>query len=238
VIANADDRNITQLLETHSAVSGFGLEADLLSSSQAPKYAFNFGPELDLHREVSVGFTAGYLVHHQGNAYKVPFDSASLALNYAAALLAASTIVQLDQDKVASQFASTEGVFARNEQADVLGRRVNLRLVQNPTSFQLNLDELTGDESPLMLMAGRDIHDPSWLWTVDFGKLRRVDIVGGFNAYELALRLSVAGVEVGEVLPEIPESTTRFLELEGNDPTILFSADAMRRFRRFTKVAK
>ena len=238
VIANADDNNITQLLGDHSAVLGFGLEADLLSSPQAPNYALNFGPTVDLRREVSVGLLDGYLVNHEGNAYKVPVDSASLALNYAAALLAASRIVELDPDKVALQFGSTKGVFARNEQAEVFGRPVNLRLVQNPTSFQLNLDELSGSESPLMLMAGRDIHDPSWLWTVDFSKLGRVDIVGGFNAYELALRLSVAGVEVGEVLPEIPEAAARFLKLEGAEPTILFSADAMRRFRRFTKVAK
>jgi hypothetical protein len=115
---------------------------------------------------------------------------------------------------------------------------VNLRLVQNPTSFQLNLDELAGNESPLMLMAGRDIHDPSWLWTVDFKNLKRVDIVGGFNAYELALRLRVAGCEVGKVLPEIPEATAAFFELQGPNPTILFSADAMRRFRRHVKVAK
>ena len=89
-----------------------------------------------------------------------------------------------------------------------------------------------------MLMAGRDIHDPSWLWTVDFSGLTRVDVVGGFNAYELALRLSVAGVEIGQVLPEIPDATRAFFDLDGENPTILFSADAMRRFRRHTKVAK
>jgi hypothetical protein len=89
-----------------------------------------------------------------------------------------------------------------------------------------------------MLMAGRDIHDPSWLWTVDFSALKKVDIVAGFNAAELALRLKVAGCEIGEVIPAIAASSDRFFTLPGDKPTILFSADAMRRFRRYTKVAK
>lgn len=238
VIANADDKNITQLLAAHGGVTGFGLGHQLRSSEKAPRYALNFGPHPEITRAATVDYQDGYQLNHGERGYRIPVDSASLALNYAAALTAASEIVRLDPEKVALQFEASSVVFARNEIVEVLGKSVNLRLVQNPTSFQLNLDELTGNESPLMLMAGRDIHDPSWLWTVDFSKLSKVDIVGGFNAYELALRLSVGGVEIGEVIPEIPEAATRFFDLEGPSRTILFSADAMRRFRRFTKVAK
>jgi lipid II isoglutaminyl synthase (glutamine-hydrolysing) len=237
VVANSDDKNLTQLVWGHKSVSGFGLSQELIAS-QSPNYALNFGPEPELLRQAVVTRSDGYQLQHDNHSYQLPVDSAALALNYAAAILAASQLVSLDPEKVSSQVQSGSGVFARNEQAEMFGVKVNLRLVQNPTSFQLNLDELSGHESPLMLMAGRDIHDPSWLWTVDFSRLNRVDIVAGFNAYELALRLSVAGVEIGEVIPEIAEATTKFFAIEGNRHTILFSADAMRRFRRFTKVAK
>lgn len=238
VIANSDDKNLTQFLQGRENVFGFGLAEQERAKASAPKYALNFGEHPQIETQVRVWDDNGYHVGFSDFAAKVSVDSPELALNFAAALLAASKLIDLDHEKVRKQFASANGVFARNELAEVLGKKVNLRLVQNPTSFQLNLDELKGDESPLMLMAGRDIHDPSWLWTVDFSKLKRVDVVGGFNAYELALRLSVAGVEVGIVEPEIPEATAAFFNLEGSEPTILFSADAMRRFRRHTKVAK
>jgi hypothetical protein len=89
-----------------------------------------------------------------------------------------------------------------------------------------------------MLMAGRDIHDPSWLWTVDFSKLKRVDVVAGYNAADLALRLHFAGVKVQKVIQEPSEAADYFLELPGAKPTILFSADAMRRTRRYLGLAK
>jgi lipid II isoglutaminyl synthase (glutamine-hydrolysing) len=240
LIVNSDDKNLTQFAIEHLNVIGFGLDHDLLESESAPAYALNFGPHPEIPRAVTVSRTPekGFCVEGEGESYSLPVDTASLALNYAASLTAVAQLVTLRPEIVSRQFASSQGVFARNERTQVFGRPVNLRLVQNPTSFQLNLDELSGNESPLMLMAGRDIHDPSWLWTVDFSKLRKVDVVGGFNAYELALRLSVAGVEIGSVLPEIPDATKAFFELEGANPTILFSADAMRRFRRHTKVAK
>ena len=235
VIANADDKNLTQILQGRDYVFGFGLDAAV---QNRPKYALNFGEHPSIETQVLVTGGSPFRVGFKDFDAEVPVDSPEHALNYAAALLAASKLVSLDHDIVREQFISRKGVFARNEQVRLFGKDVNLRLVQNPTSFQLNLDELVGDESPLMLMAGRDIHDPSWLWTVDFSKLSRVDVVGGFNAYELALRLSVAGIQIGEVLPEIPDATSAFFKLEGSKPTILFSADAMRRFRRHVKVAK
>ncbi|HEY7853993.1 MAG TPA: MurT ligase domain-containing protein, partial [Aquiluna sp.] len=238
IVSNSDDKNLAQFAHRHSSVIGYGLSGELLKSDLAPEYALNFGPHPEIERKVQVVTESGYSVTLGNELFRTPVESPELALNYAAALAAASVVVALDSKKVASQFESAAGVFARNERVEIFGRNVNLRLVQNPTSFQLNVDELPADATPLMLMAGSDIHDPSWLWTVDFGSIKRVDIVSGSNAFELALRLSVAGVEIGEVLPEIPEATKAFFELQGDAPTILFSADAMRRFRRHTQVAK
>ena len=235
VIANADDKNLTQFLQNRPEVFGFGLSEGI---TNRPVYALNFGDHPEIERQVLVTGGSPFRVGFHDFEAEVPVDSPSLALNYAAALLAASKLVALDHETVREQFIAPSGVFARNEVVKIFGRDVNLRLVQNPTSFQLNLDELSGDETPLMLMAGRDIHDPSWLWTVDFSRLMSVDVVGGFNAYELALRLTVAGVEVRDVHPEIPDATAAFFKLTGERPTILFSADAMRRFRRHVKVAK
>lgn len=238
IVCNSDDKNLTQFAASHQRAIGFGLSDDLRSSDVAPQYALNFGQHHDIMRSVQVIADDGLQIAMGSERFKTPVQSPELALNYAAALAAASSLIELDATKVVATFSNTQGVFARNEQAQIMGRSVNLRLVQNPTSFQLNVDELPKDVAPLMLMAGSDIHDPSWLWTVDFSALKKVDVVAGFNAYELALRLSVAGIEVGEVLPEISEAARAFSKLDGENPTILFSADAMRRFRRHTQVAK
>lgn len=237
LIVNADDKNLCQFAIRHRSVTGYGV-ADSTDSSQRPEYALNFGEHPEIEKVVTVSSVDGLRIESGGKSFRTGQESTELALNVAAAYCAAVQLRELNDDNVREILASRAGVFARNEQVAIRGRDVNLRLVQNPSSFQLNLDELAGDEGPLMLMAGRDIHDPSWLWTVDFSSLSKVDVVGGFNAAELALRLRVAGVKVDAVEPGISEATELFLSLPGDRAAILFSADAMRRFRRYTKVAK
>ena len=235
VIFNADDPNLRSL-----GIRG-GLSASLESTSARepkPKYALRFDiPAIEPSVAQVVG-GEGYSVQLREHTISSSATSAPHAINDALALLAADQLVELDWKVVQSVLQDSKRVFARNEIAEIQNRRVNLRLVQNPTSFQLNLDEISGDEQPLMLMAGSDIHDPSWLWTVDFSKLKRVDIVGGSNAFDLALRLSYDGVEIGLVEPSPTDAADKFLELAGDSPTILFSADAMRRVRRHLGLAK
>lgn len=238
LVLNSDDKNLCQFAVDHPNVVGFGLAPGSHGEWVLPQYALNFGQHPEISRSVEVVSGENLAISTGSRLFNTKQQSLALALNLAAAYCAANALSNLDADAVSGVLGSEVGVFARNEQTEINGRSVNLRLVQNPTSFQLNLSELSGSEQPLMLMAGRDIHDPSWLWTVDFSGLSKIDIVGGFNAAELALRLKVSGCEVGEVIPEIAAASDRFFSLSGNKPTILFSADAMRRFRRYTKVAK
>lgn len=237
VVINGDDSNLNQM-KFKNAPKVVGLSPQLKKSKTAPQYAFNFAKEVPLEKSAFV---------HKGESLevcigkqKLPTSSSSLqhALNDALAVLAANELVSLNWEKLGTELLEGKRVFARNEIVEIRGKSVNLRLVQNPTSFQLNLDELSGKETPLMLMAGSDIHDPSWLWTVDFSKLKKVDIVGGSNAFDLALRLYFAGVEVKHVEQDPAIAADKFLELSGHSHTVLFSADAMRRTRRHLGLAK
>jgi UDP-N-acetylmuramoylalanine-D-glutamate ligase len=238
LVVNADDKNLCQFAIDHPNLVAYGLSQDNLGDWPLPSYALNFGEHPEIEKSVFVEASESLFIKDSGQSFHTKQESIALALNLAAAYCGAKALLELDKELVTEILASKKGVFARNEISEISGRFVNLRLVQNPTSFQLNLAELSGEEQPLMLMAGRDIHDPSWLWTVNFSGLKKVDVVGGFNAAELALRLKVAGCDVGEVIPVISEASDRFFSLPGSKPTILFSADAMRRFRRYTKVAK
>lgn len=238
IVMNADDKNLTQFAD-RARVSGFSLND---SVGDAPEYALNFGPQVSIPVSTTVSsLSAGSVTLTRGDqtlTFKTSADAVHQAMNLAAAITALPLLVEPDWNKVVSTVESMPPVFARDEIADIRGRDVRLMLVQNPTSFALNLEEISGTERPLMLMAGGDIHDPSWLWTVDFSKLDYVDVVGGRNAHELALRLRYQGVKIGAIATEADESSELFLSLPGANPTILFSADAMRRTRRYLGLAK
>lgn len=239
VVLNFDDRNLTQIADLSKTV-GFSL-GDQVTANR-PSYAMNFGPHAHPAAQVIVTSVSPGCVKLTlaGESVEIAtsFDSTHEAMNIAAAITALAELVEPDLEVVSNTIHGLPPVFARNELVEIRGRQVRLMLVQNPTSFALNLAELDGSESPLMLMAGADIHDPSWLWTVDFSKLEKVDVVGGRNAHELALRLTYQGVAIGQVAVEADEAAEAFLALPGENPTILFSADAMRRTRRYLGLAK
>lgn len=236
VVLNADDKNLAQLEFSATAV-GFGLSIEMAKTRRAI-YALNFGS----HPSVPIFAEVGQDCIVVSSEFETKYDIESLpehqALNLSAAVAALYQLIKPSQSIISAVLKDLQPVFARNEKVLVSGVDVTMRLVQNPTSFQLNLNELLPDRIPLMLMAGRDIHDPSWLWTVDFSGVKKVDIVGGFNAHELALRLAFAGVEVGSVIQDASVAADSFLALPGTGHTLLFSADAMRRVRRHWGLAK
>jgi UDP-N-acetylmuramyl tripeptide synthase len=236
VVLNVDDKNLAQL-EFEAPVFGFGASRETVKTPRAV-YALNFGshPTIPVFAQVE---QSGIVLHSK---VETRFETTSLpehqALNLSAAVTALYQLIEPSEGIIRDVLKELKPVFARNEKVEVSGVGVTIRLVQNPTSFQLNLDELSADQTPLMFMAGRDIHDPSWLWTVDFSTIKKVDIVGGFNAHELSLRLAFAGVEVGAVIEDASAAADGFLALPGTGHTLLFSADAMRRVRRHWGLAK
>ena len=237
VVLNAHDPNLRGMALENLARS-VDLSPSLQSSPQAPKYALRFDSAPAIDAAWVVGGSRHLSLTAGEQTFALKDQNIPHALNTALSIAAAATLVDLDPKVSQDALDALHGVFARNEVTSLNGVDVNLRLVQNPTSFQLNVEELGASNTPLMIMAGSDIHDPSWLWTVDFSSLKRVDIVSGFNAFDLALRLSYAGVEIGQVVPDVADAKAAFMELRGKLPTILFSADSMRRFRRLAGLAK
>lgn len=243
VVANGDDRNLKQFLSGLPNASFFGLSQQLLSDPSAPKYALNFGdePSVELGIEVT---SVSEQVDAQLEGSRISFRPLGLgfpqALNTAAAILAAKKLLPNFESSIAvATLGSMPAVFARDERVQHEGQELRLLLVQNPTSFQLNLDLLKKQPDQLMILVGTDIHDPSWLWTVDFSILTRVDVLGGHNAHALAVRLQYQGIEIGAIVENVPDAVDMFLAQGSNSvKTILFSADGMRRMRRHLRLAK
>jgi UDP-N-acetylmuramyl tripeptide synthase len=159
------------------------------------------------------------------------------ALDAVAALKSAEALLgtNFDLDLAVSTLSSLPPVFARGEIASVEGQQIEFILVQNPMSFQLNLDYLDTDPERIMVAIGRDVHDPSWLWTVDLARLSHADVVTGYNAHEIALRMAYDEIPMGLVDADLEVAVRAFLDLPAPTrgvKTVLFSADAMRRIRR------
>lgn len=246
LILNADDQNILQIFNSIKSqkASWFGLSSQLISNSEhglgnSPTYLAPLPRPIpatevvEFKNSLAKGFVAGEQIE-----FALPNRGIHFALDAAAALETSRRYLASEFDtKLATKTLSElPPVFARGELTKVNGVDVEFILVQNPMSFQLNLDNLPADQEQIMVAIGTDVHDPSWLWTVDLKKLPKVDIVSGFNYAEMALRLAYEEIQIGRIEPNLEKAIDDFFALPkptAGRRTVIFSADAMRRTRRY-----
>jgi UDP-N-acetylmuramyl tripeptide synthase len=188
-------------------------------------------------RSASIAFDGD--IHEVG----LPARGIHYAVDAAAALAAARKLLGSDFDPAMAveAISSMPAVFGRGEVTTVRGKEVEFVLVQNPTSFQLNVDELEQDLDQVLVAMGSDVADPSYFWPVDASRIGRARIVSGSKAHDMALQLIYQGVQVDEIEPDLGAALDRFLELP--DPakgvkTIVFTADPMRRTRTHLGLAQ
>ena len=246
LILNADDQNILQIFNSIKSqkASWFGLSSQLISNSEhglgnSPTYLAPLPRPIpatevvEFKNSLAKGFVAGEQIE-----FALPNRGIHFALDAAAALETSRRYLASEFDtKLATKTLSElPPVFARGELTRVNGVDVEFILVQNPMSFQLNLDNLPANQEQIMVAIGTDVHDPSWLWTVDLKKLPKVDIVSGFNYAEMALRLAYEEIEIDRIEPNLEKAIDDFFALPkptAGRRTVIFSADAMRRTRRY-----
>lgn len=246
LVLNADDQNILQINQQVGSplTTWFGLDASLIKSAEhglgnAPTYLADLprpvaNTQIDsFELELAKARTGESLIEFQ-----LPNRGIHFALDAAAALETSRRYLseKFDAQLSAQVLNDLPPVFARGEITQVNGVDVEFILVQNPMSFQLNLDNLPKDQEQLMLAIGRDVHDPSWLWTVDLKNLSKVDIVSGFNFAEIALRLAYDEIPMGRIEPDLEKAIDSFFAQpapQWGRRTVIFSADAMRRTRRY-----
>ncbi len=167
---------------------------------------------------------------------ELPASGVHYAVDAAAAVAGASAVLGADLNlaSAARSISAMDAVFGRGEITRVGDEPVEFILVQNPASFQLNVDEVSPDLSQILVAVGSDVRDPSYFWPVDCSTLGRVSIVSGSKAHEIALQLQYQGVEIDELVPELADALDRFFAMpqpERGIKTVIFSADSMRRTR-------
>ena len=245
VILNADDQN-TIMIGSELAlpiVSWFGISPSILKTFGGLETAPTFLESLDrpaVNSDVSQYANLTQIeITADGKSWQVALPSRGLhfALDAVAAFESAKRLLGAKFSAALATKALNEvpPVFARGEMVQVGGEDVEFILVQNPASMQLNLNILPDNSEQILFGIGRDVHDPAWLWTVDYSNLKHVDVCTGYNAHEAALMLQYKGVPVSETTDDLDEAIKIFFALPkpaNGHKVVIFSADVMRRMRR------
>jgi UDP-N-acetylmuramoylalanine-D-glutamate ligase len=244
LVINADDAMLSELAcDTHSgaALLRYGVSPAVMAANpRGLGYTRTASERLEPGQGTVVdsvdGRSATVSVAGTPVTLGLPARGTHYAVDAAAALTAAAALLGggFDLERAAATVSAVEPVFGRGEIVTVRGQRVEFVLVQNPASFQLNVDSLERGLDQVLVAVGSDVRDPSYLWPVDSSPLGRVVAVTGSKAYEMALQLTYQGVMVGEVNPDLPSALDKFLALPAPTKgikTVVFTADSMRRTR-------
>jgi len=245
VLLNVDDQNCLLIAAelSQSETKFFGIASEV---SNAAKSKLNYAPtylaELPapaVSAEV-VGLderNVTVLIADKSVSFDLPSRGLHFALDAVAALATAQSILgeSFDRVKASKVLHELPPVFSRGEIREVNGEQVEFILVQNPPSMQLNLDNLSSELDQVFFAIGRDVHDPSWMWTVDLANLKHVSVVTGFNYADAALLLSYSEIPVESVEADYFKAIDEFFKLpkpKNGIKTVIYSADSMRRLRR------
>lgn len=250
VVVNADDANLERLasqLRSDVAVHRFGVSPDVLTASPRGLGYTETSPER-LAPGAGVRVTAvngaEAVLDDGGTSVTIglPARGTHYAVDAAAAYSTARAVLGERFSSATASRALSEipAVFGRGERVSVRGHDVEFVLVQNPASYQLNVDSIAPGTEQVLFAIGSDVRDPSYFWPTDASSLGRVSIVSGSKAAEAALMLAYDGVEIDRVEPDLGRALDDFLAAPApasGVKTIVFSADAMRRTRAHLRLA-
>lgn len=250
VVSNADDALLEhQVARLNVPVRRYGVSEAVLAKSPrglgytrtAVRRLDESGPDNVVVTAVKGTSTTLNIGGHE-QAFSLPARGTHYATDVAAAISAAREILgaRWQLEIAVSAIGAVEPVFARGERTTVRGQLIDFVLVQNPASFQLNVDAVAGEADCVLFALGTDVRDPSYFWPVDTSALNRVDVVSGAKPEEAALMLAYDGVEIGSVEPELEAALDHFLALPtpaSGVKTIIFTADSMRKTRHYLGLA-
>lgn len=123
----------------------------------------------------------------------------------------------------------------RMEEFWIRNSRVLLNLAKNPTGFNQNIDVMMQDEAPKELVVvindnDQDGADISWLWDVDFERLKGMEAgsvtVSGIRCKDLMLRLKYAGIP-SELEPDVEKAVSRYIEKGSRNLYVLVNYTAL-----------
>lgn len=145
----------------------------------------------------------------------LPARGLHYAVDAAAAVATARSLLgeQFVVARAEEAFDGLAPVYGRGEIIDARGQQIELVMMKNPPSLQLNLDSLGRVPQRVMIAVDEGTPDPSWIYDTDLSTLDHVDIVTGTKAWQWATRLAYEGLEIGAVVEDFDAATDAFLAL-------------------------
>ncbi|MFF1879279.1 MurT ligase domain-containing protein [Leifsonia sp. NPDC058230] len=227
VVVNADDDSLARVGAELAAegrdVATFAVAPDLIAASpnglanveDFSGAAVSDAPAPLVRVSELNALTARLEVAGEGFEIALPARGLHYAVDAAGATATARRVLgdRFSADAVVRAMSSLRTVYGRGETLRVGDEDIEIIMMKNPPSLQLNLDYL--DEAPEQVFVAVDegTPDPSWVYDIDLSKLDRVDMVSGTKAWQFATRFAYAGIPVGSVEPELLPALTAFLEL-------------------------
>ncbi|SDZ02793.1 MurT ligase domain-containing protein [Herbiconiux ginsengi] len=146
---------------------------------------------------------------------KLPARGMHYALDAAGAAAAARSVLgdRFKPELVTRALDTLETVYGRGELLEVEGEQIEIIMMKNPASLQLNLDSLEGAPEQVFMAVDEGTPDPSWIYDIDFSALDHVDGITGSKAWQFAVRFGYLGIPVGSVDLDVKAALKAFLAL-------------------------
>jgi len=226
VVVNADDDNLVAVaakLAGTAEVSYFGVDPALLSASpnglaNAEVYSARTDaaapvPRVVVERLAGVDASVSIAGAHVG--VRLPARGLHYAVDVAGAAAMAERLLgaRFRPELVASAMLGLDTVYGRGEVLTHQGEDIEVIMMKNPPSLQLNLDYLEEAPEQLFVAVDEGTPDPSWMYDTDFGHIDHVDVLSGTKAWQLATRFGYGDIAVGSVVPDLKPALEKFLAL-------------------------
>lgn len=251
IVLNRDDNFLSTLgseleAEGRLAVEYFGVTPEVQASAphgQVSARDFSGTTAAESRHAVAE------VVHADGYDAKIRFGETvhdvrmpSRGIHYAVDIAAAFTLAarnladKFDIAKAVAAVQNTKTVYGRGEILTVNGVEIEILMLKNLASLQLNLDYLQGTPDSVLFAYDESSKDPSWLYAADLSRLDHVDVISGPKGAFVALRLAYEGKDFGVIEPDITRAVQRMLD--GPPPasgrhTFFLDYDQMMATRRY-----
>lgn len=205
------------------------------------------------------GFKRDELKYYVDNIFELTPESSNVSINGCQlnisqagvyniynALCAYSISMELgmEEDKVIASLEKQSSSFGRQEILSIKDKKVKIILVKNPAGFNQAIDTLCLNKesfSAAFLLNDNyaDGRDVSWIWDVNFEKLRALQIsdifISGIRMYDMAIRLKIAGLNEDSFIikEDFEELTDSLINSSSENIYVLATYTAMINYRKY-----
>ena len=239
-ILNREDPRVSKIQAAHPFY--FGLSNELIKEFPSDDNLLESGKvsASKLPARVTLeklkGQKASYQINHKNYSCELTLKGIYNAYNAAGALALCSIIMDdVDPAEFVEDLAEIASAFGRGESFKINNCEVEVLLVKNPSAFQLSITSFADNKHDYMIAINDNIadgRDVSWLWNVDFSKLKHVEVVSGIRATDMALRLKYDECDVDTVEEDLAKALDIFTKVSNKPKRIFVTYTAMLELRK------